>query len=395
MKILVINCGSSSIKYKLYDARTENELAGGLIERIGEQSSHTVHKCGGAAFERDNRIADYEMGIGQILDLLTTCGDPPPIERAEEIAGAGHRVVHGGERFADSVRIDARVLDAIDHCADLAPLHNPANLAGIRATMKLLRTKPQVAVFDTAFFQTMPPAAYTYAVPHAWYDQYRVRRYGFHGTSHRFVAAQAAALLGKAKPNLITLHLGNGGSMTCIRDGAAVDQTMGLTPLEGLVMGTRCGDIDPAIVFYMLGKGLSPDAVRRALEKESGLLGVSGVSRDLRDVMSAAQEGNARAALAVEVFAHRARKYVGAFLAELGTCDAVVFTGGIGENSPPMRARILDGLAPLGIDLDAQRNDARGSEPFAITADGSRIAAWVIPTNEELMIARDTVRLIA
>ncbi|HRX86781.1 MAG TPA: acetate kinase, partial [Phycisphaerae bacterium] len=313
----------------------------------------------------------------------------------EEIAGAGHRVVHGGERFADSVRIDARVLDAIDHCADLAPLHNPANLAGIRATMKLLRTKPQVAVFDTAFFQTMPPAAYTYAVPHAWYDQYRVRRYGFHGTSHRFVAAQAAALLGKAKPNLITLHLGNGGSMTCIRDGAAVDQTMGLTPLEGLVMGTRCGDIDPAIVFYMLGKGLSPDAVRRALEKESGLLGVSGVSRDLRDVMSAAQEGNARAALAVEVFAHRARKYVGAFLAELGTCDAVVFTGGIGENSPPMRARILDGLAPLGIDLDAQRNDARGSEPFAITADGSRIAAWVIPTNEELMIARDTVRLIA
>jgi acetate kinase len=395
MKVLVVNCGSSSIKYKLYDAQHERELASGLIERIGEFTSRSVHKCNGESFERANRVADYEMGIGAVLELLTTCGDRPPISRVDEIAGVGHRVVHGGERFAESVRVDHRVLAAIEECVELAPLHNPANLAGIQATMKLLPSRPQVAVFDTAFFQTMPPAAFHYAVPYAWYEQHAVRRYGFHGTSHRYVAGRVADELQKPRPNLITLHLGNGCSMTCIRQGMAIDQTMGLTPLEGLVMGTRCGDIDPAIVFFMLGKGMSPDAVRRALEKESGLLGVSGVARDLRDVLAAAKQGNARAKLAVEVFVHRARKYVGAFLAELGTCDAIVFTGGIGENSIDMRRRILDNLAPLGIELDAARNDQGGEGAYPITTDTSRIAAWVIPTNEELLIVRDTVRLIA
>jgi acetate kinase len=394
MNVLVINCGSSSIKYQLYDVRTEQALAGGLIERIGEAAGHTEHRCGTETFERDDPIPDYRAGIGQIIELLTTCGDPPPIASPADIAGAGHRVVHGGESFADSVRVDEKVLAAIDACASLAPLHNPANLAGIRATMEVLDDKPQVAVFDTAFFQTMPPSAYHYAVPHAWYEQHRVRRYGFHGTSHKYVAGRAAGLLDKPKPNLITLHLGNGCSMACIRAGAAIDQTMGLTPLEGLVMGTRSGDLDPAIVFHMIGQGLEVAEVRRALEKESGLLGISGVSRDLRDVMAAADEGHARAGLAIEVFAHRAKKYVGAFLAELGACDAIVFTGGIGENSAAMRRHIVGGLDPLGIELDESANEKRAQEPVRISRDTSRTAIWVIPTNEELMIARDTVRLI-
>ncbi|MCB9850283.1 MAG: acetate kinase [Phycisphaerales bacterium] len=395
MNILVINCGSSSIKYKLYDARQERELAGGLIERIGEAEGHTMHQVGGKKYERNNRIPDYDAGIAQIIDLLTSCGDPPPIETPADIAGGGHRVVHGGESFSDSVLVDDTVLAAIDQCSDLAPLHNPANLAGIRATMNVLAGKPQVAVFDTAYFQTMPPEAYHYAVPYAWYEKHRVRRYGFHGTSHKYVAGKAADLLGRAKPNLITLHLGNGCSMTCIRAGEAIDQSMGLTPLEGLVMGTRSGDLDAAIVFYMMSQGLSADDVRRGLEKESGLQGLSGVSRDLRDVMGAAGEGNARAALAIDVFAHRAKKYVGAYLAELGTCDAVVFTGGIGENSSDMRKGIVEGLAPLGIELDESLNAGRSREPLRISTDASKTAIWVIPTNEELMIARDTVRLIS
>jgi len=393
MNILVINCGSSSIKYKLYDARNERELAGGLIERIGEEQGHAVYQCGGQKLERNDRVPDYDSGIAQIIELLTTCGDPPPIKSPEDIAAVGHRVVHGGVVFSESMRVDDAVLAEIEACADLAPLHNPAHVAGIRATLNVLPDKPQVAVFDTAFFQTMPPAAYHYAIPFEWYDNHKVRRYGFHGTSHRYVAGRAADLLQKEKPNLITLHLGNGCSMACIREGVAIDQSMGLTPLEGLVMGTRCGDIDPAIVFFMMSKGLSADQTRRVLEKESGLLGLSGVSRDLRDVMQAAETGNERAALAIDVFAHRARKYVGAFLAELGDCDAIVFTGGIGENCSAMRQRILDSLAPLGIDLDASRNSARSSEPRPIATESSRTAIWVIPTNEELMIARDTVRL--
>ena len=395
MKVLVVNCGSSSIKYKLYDMTTPAELASGLVERVGEAESHTIHKANGEKVERFDRISDYERGVAQIMELLTTCGAPPPLKTPEEVNGVGHRVVHGGEDFADAVVVDDKVLAAIERCCELAPLHNPANLAGLRAAMDILPGKPQVAVFDTAFFQTMPPAAYHYAVPYEWYSQKRIRRYGFHGTSHKYVAGRAAELLDKSKPNLITLHLGNGCSMSCIREGQAIDQTMGLTPLEGLVMGTRSGDIDPAIIFHLTREGMSLDEVRTRLEKSSGLLGLSGVSRDLRDVLRAAEQGNERAVLAVDVFAHRARKYVGAFLAELGTCDAVVYTGGIGENCPVMRAKILDGLAPLGIKLDTARNEQRAPEPFRITTDQSTTSAWVIPTNEELMIARDTMRLIS
>jgi acetate kinase len=292
--------------------------------------------------------------------------------------------------------VDDSVLNTIDRCCELAPLHNPANLAGLKAAIHIFGDTPQVAVFDTAFFQTLPPAAYTYAVPYEWYQKYRVRRYGFHGTSHRYVSQRAAEVLQKPAPNVITLHLGNGCSMACVRQGKAIDTTMGLTPLEGLVMGTRSGDIDPAIIFQLAAvTDMSFEQIKTQLEKHSGLEGVSGVSRDLRDVERAAAEGNERANLAIDVFAHRARKYLGAFLVGLGECDAVVFTGGIGENSPVMRGKILAGLDPLGMTLDVDRNEKGGKGEFPVTTDDSRVAAWVIPTNEELMIARDTQQLVA
>lgn len=395
MKILVVNCGSSSIKYKLYDMTREAELATGLIERVGSSESRTVHRVGGETFERQQPIADLEQGAAQLMEMLTTCGDPPPIRSAAEIDGVGHRVVHGGEQFSASALVDDHALAAIEACAALAPLHNPANLAGLRAAMKALPGKPQAVVFDTAFFQTMPPASYRYAVPESWYTEHQVRRYGFHGTSHRYVTGRACELLENTAPNLITLHLGNGCSMAAIRAGKAVDQTMGLTPLEGLVMGTRSGDIDPAIIFHLASRGLALDDIRKALEKQSGLLGLSTRSNDMRDVQGAAAEGDAKAQLALDVFAHRAKKYIGAFLAELGGCDAVVFTGGIGENDTAMRARIIGGLSALGIELDTTLNDQRGRDPYRISTAASPTAIWVIPTDEELMIARDTRGLIA
>ena len=394
MNVLVINCGSSSIKYKLYAADGELDCAQGLIERIGEANACVVHRHNGVKTEQTEPIPDYDHGVARIIELLTTTGDPPPLGSVDELLGVGHRVVHGGEAFRKSAVVDDEVLEAVEACCALAPLHNPANLAGIRAAMKIVPDRPHVAVFDTAFFQTMPPHAYTYAVPYAWYEQRGIRRYGFHGTSHRYVSAQAAKRIGKPKPNLITLHLGNGCSMSCIKAGKAIDQTMGLTPLEGLVMGTRSGDLDPAIIFHLARTGKDIEEIRTALEKQSGLLGISGVSRDLRDIRDAARRGNARARLAIDIFAHRVRKYLGAYLVELGTCDAVVFTGGIGENAPWMRAKILQGLAPLGIELDRRINRARSQSPLRISTRDSRIGAWVIPTNEELMIARDTIRLV-
>lgn len=394
VKVLVINCGSSSIKYRLFDMRTENELAQGLIDRIGEPMSEVRHKAGGAETRVSEQIADYEAGVKMVLRMLTQAGDRPVIESIEEIDGIGHRVVHGGDAFYDSVVVDAKVIDAIRNFCQLAPLHNPANLAGIEACRHLLPDEPNVAVFDTAFFQTMPAPAYIYAVPYEWYETKRVRRYGFHGTSHKYVSLQAAELLHKPEPNLVTLHLGNGCSGTCIRAGKAIDQTMGLTPLEGLVMGTRCGDIDPAIIFHMARNGTTLDQVHKSLEKGGGLQGISGLSRDMRDLWNAAQQGNQRAALAIDVFAHRVRKYLGAFMFELGHTDAVVFTGGIGENAAFMRAKVLDGAAPLGLELDSKRNEQRAKGAMRISTDSSKVQAWVIPTNEELMIARDTWRLI-
>lgn len=394
MNILVLNSGSSSIKYKLYDMSTETEKASGLIERVGEAEAAIKHQVGDKVFERATPVPDYAAGGKMIMELLSTLGDPPPISGPESIDGVGHRVVHGGESFSESVIVNDDVLAAIESVIPLAPLHNPANLGGIRGAMQALPGKPQVTVFDTAFFQTMPAHAYRYAVPEAWYTEHKVRRYGFHGTSHRYVTAKAADLLQRPEPNLITLHLGNGCSMALIENGKAIDQTMGLTPLEGLVMGTRSGDIDPAIIFHMAALGMPLEEVRTTLEKKSGLLGISTTARDMRDIHAAAEGGDAKAQLALEVFAHRAKKYVGAFLAEIGNCDAVVFTGGVGENDAWMRARILDTLAPLGIEIDKDRNAQRSPEPRDISTADSRTRVLVIPTNEELMIARDTVALI-
>jgi acetate kinase len=394
MKILVINSGSSSIKYRLFDMRGEGELAFGVIERIGEASSEIRHVSGAIEVRVTERIADCEEGVACCLRLLTRTGEKPPLASVEEIGGVGHRVVHGGERFYDAVVIDAGVIDAIRGFCELAPLHNPANLAGIEAAIRHIPGRPQVAVFDTAFFQTVPPRAYMYAVPYEWYTDKHIRRYGFHGTSHRYVSLIAAELLGKPEPNLVTMHLGNGCSVTAVQRGKAIDQSMGLTPLEGLVMGTRCGDVDPAMIFHLARLGMGLDEIRDAMENRGGLWGLSGVSRDMRDVYEASRSGNERATLALEVFAYRARKYLGAFLAQLGTCDAVVFTGGIGEGADFMRAMILEGLAPLGLQLDADRNRQPAAGPLRISTDPSPTEIWVIPTNEELMIARDTWRLI-
>ena len=394
MKILVINCGSSSIKYKLYDMTDETELAAGLIERMNQPEATIIHQVNGEETRLTECIPDAKRGVERLVELLTTLGDPVPLRCLDELLAVGHRVVHGGEAFSESVIVDEKALASIEECASLAPLHNPANLAGLLAAMEILPGKPQVAVFDTAFFQTMPPAAYHYALNYDWYERYRVRRYGFHGSSHRYVAMVAAELLGKSRPNLITLHLGNGCSMACIKAGQAIDQTMGLTPLEGLVMGTRSGDFDPGIIFHLIRQGVDIEEVRTGVEKKGGLLGVSGVSADLRDVHEAEKAGDERAALAIQIFVHRTRKYIGAFLAELGTCDAVVFAGGIGENAIFMRERILAGLEPLGIELDPTLNNHRSREPFQISTAACRTAAWVIPTNEELMIARDASQLI-
>ena len=394
MKVLVINCGSSSIKYRLFDMADEAELARGVIERIGQESSQLHHQADTWQFDAVERIADYDHGVRRIAALLSQ-PDHAVLADPGELAGVGHRVVHGAEEFYESVLVDQTVLAAIEQYCELAPLHNPANLAGLQSAIKIFGQIPHIAVFDTAFFQTLEPSAYTYAVPYEWYEKYRIRRYGFHGTSHRYVSQRAAELMNKDRPNLITLHLGNGCSMACVRAGQAIDTTMGLTPLEGLVMGTRSGDIDPAIITHLAARaGLTLEQIKTQLEQHSGLVGISGVSRDLRDVERAAHDGNKRAKLAIDVFAHRARKYLGAFLAELGHCDALVFTGGIGENSVLMRGKILHALEPLGIVLDAERNKHHGGE-FPVSTADSAVQAWVIPTNEELMIARDTVRLVA
>jgi acetate kinase len=310
-----------------------------------------------------------------------------------EIDGVGHRVVHGGEEETHSVLIDETVIEVIRRNSELAPLHNPPNLAGIEAARKAMPNVPHVAVFDTAFLATLPPKAHRYAVPEEWYSRFHVRRYGFHGTSHRYVTLRTAELLRKSvdSVNLITCHLGNGCSMTAVQGGKAVDHSMGMTPLEGLVMGTRSGDLDPAIVLYMIGRGMSPQLVDKALNKASGLLGISGLSNDMRDLLAASKEGNAKAKLAVEMFVYRVLKYIGSYAAVLPSLDAVVLTGGVGENSVDVRAMLCKQLAPLGVTADDTRNNAtiRG-QAGPITAPNSRLAVWVVPTNEELMIARDT-----
>ncbi len=397
MKVFVVNCGSSSIKYQLFEMADESVLAKGLLERIGTSESVLHHSAGGQKHDSPVEAPDHSAGLMLILKALT---DPVVgvLAGLDEIDCVGHRVVHGGEQIHHSALIDDAIIAVVRENAELAPLHNPPNLAGITAAMSDLPKIPHVAVFDTAFLADLPACAFRYAVPKDWYSRHHVRRYGFHGTSHRYVTLRAAELLGAGadKINLITVHLGNGCSMTAVAGGKAIDHSMGLTPLEGLVMGTRCGDIDPAVVFYMARRaGLSLEDLDRILNKESGLLGVSGVSNDMRDCLAAAAGGNADAALAVELFVYRIVKYIGAYFTVLPGCDAVVLTGGIGEKSPPIRRRICQGLRRLGVVADEERNNSIvGGRTGPITADGSPLPVWVIPTDEELMIARETQAVV-
>jgi acetate kinase len=396
MKVLVVNCGSSSIKYQLLEMDTEQVLAQGLLERIGLPKGVLTHRRDGGKEKISVAVPDHESGMELIVKTLTG-GESPVIRAISEIAAVGHRVVHGGEDFVESVLVTNEVIRVVERNCDLAPLHNPPNLTGIRAAMKLLPGVPNVAVFDTAFHQTVPEHAYVYALPYELYSRHRVRRYGFHGTSHRYVTLQAAKLLGKRpdEADLITVHLGNGCSMTAVKAGRSVDTSMGLTPLEGLVMGTRSGDIDPAIVFFLARKeNIGLAQVDDMLNKRSGLLGVSGVSSDMREVVAAAESGNARAKLALEIFAYRVKKYIGAYAAALGRLDAVVFTGGIGENCAAVRAKACENLDAIGIRIDPARNDSPGAGDVDVSMRQSRVRVLVIPTNEELMIARDVVSVV-
>ena len=397
MKVFVVNCGSSSIKYQLFSMADESVLAKGMVERVGEAEAQLHHTTDRGGCNRQVSASDHAAGMRLVLDTLVDPG-VGVLSSIDEIKGVGHRVVHGGEDVTDSCLIDDGLVEVIRRNSQLAPLHNPPNLMGIRAAMSAMPDVPHVAVFDTAFLATLPATAHRYAVPDSWYTEHHVRRYGFHGTSHRWVTLRAAELLGIAaeRVNLITVHLGNGCSMTAVAAGRAVDHSMGMTPLEGLVMGTRCGDLDPAIVLYMLGRGLTAEQIDDALNNESGLLGVSCLSNDMRDLLAAADRGDRRAELAVELFVYRVVKYAGSFHAILPGVDAVVLTGGIGENSPLIRRKICEGLARLGAVADRERNRRMvGGAVGPISAKGSALPVWVVPTNEELMIARDTRRVAA
>ncbi len=395
MKILVINCGSSSLKYQLIDSEAEDVLAVGLCERIGIDGRLVHTPNGGEKRVFETPLPDHEAAVQAVLSALTN-GEYGVIDSLSQIDAVGHRVVHGGERFTSSVVIDDAVIAAIRECNDLAPLHNPANLIGIDACRKLMPGVLMAAVFDTAFHQTMPKKAYTYALPYEYYDKYKLRRYGFHGTSHRYVSERAAAIaeLNYKDSRIIVCHLGNGASVCAVLNGNSVDTSMGLTPLEGLVMGTRSGDIDPAILEFIAKKeGKTLEEIMNLLNKKSGVYGLSGVSSDFRDLEAAAGEGNVRAKEATEVFVYRVAKYIGAYAAAMNGVDAIAFTAGLGENDKKIRAQICSYLGYLGVELDGSRNDVRAKETLICT-DTSKVKVLVVPTNEELAIARDTAALV-
>ncbi|MBS5479709.1 MAG: acetate kinase [Clostridiales bacterium] len=397
MKILVINAGSSSLKYQLIDMQGEKVLAKGNCERIGIDGKLT-HKTGdGRVVVIEEAMPDHTAAFAVVKRALTS-GEGKVIEDLHEVAAIGHRVVQGGSKYDRSVRIDDQVMQDIADFAALAPLHNPAHLQGIRAaTAAFGREVPQVAVFDTAFHQTMPEKAYMFAVPYAYYEKYGVRRYGFHGTSHRFVSQRCCELLGKPDgkgTRIITCHLGNGSSIAAVKDGKVIDTTMGLTPLDGLIMGTRCGTIDPSVVLFLMEKeGLSAKEMDEILNKKSGMLGVSGVSSDDRDIQAAKEAGNTRAAMVLDMRTYEIIKFIGGYVAALGGVDAIVFTAGVGENQQSIRSDVLEGLAYLGIRVDYEANKARGEE-VEITTPDSAVRSFVIPTNEELVIARDTRAIV-
>ncbi len=393
MKILVINSGSSSIKYQLFEMPEEKVIAKGLLEKIGEDEAHFIQKSEKGSLEFKKSILDHETGIKLILSKLAD-RDRGAVSSIEEIAGVGHRVVHGGEEFTASVRITPQVIDKIQKYSDLAPLHNPPNLMGILACQKSLPNAAQIATFDTAFHHSLPPRAYLYPIPYEMYKKYEIRKYGFHGTSHLYVARRAAMLMNKPEANVITCHLGNGCSIAAIEKGFSVDTSMGFTPLEGLVMGTRCGDIDPAITFYLFRKGYSADELNNLLNKKSGLLGISGISNDMRNLFEAREKGEERAKIAIEIFCYRLKKYIGAYMAVLGKTDAIVFTGGIGENNAEVRFESLKGLEQLGVNLDEKANcESTSSRESLISKEDSPVKVFVVPTNEELQIALDTFAL--
>ncbi len=396
MKVLVINCGSSSLKYQLFDMTDESVLAKGLVERIGLPGSILIHRPGEAKVEIKDEIEDHAKAISLVLGALTD-KEHGVVVSLDEITCIGHRVVHGGEAFSGSVAITPAVMQALEANIELAPLHNPPNIMGINACMELMPKTPQVGVFDTAFHQTMPSEAFIYALPYEYYEKYKVRRYGFHGTSHRYVTERAVEMLGKpmADTKIVTCHLGNGASITAVEGGKSIDTSMGLTPLEGVAMGTRSGDIDPAIMEFIMNKEkISIAQMSNILNKKSGVLGISGVSSDFRDIEGAAEKGNKRAQLALDRFAYVVKKYIGSYIAALDGVDAIVFTAGLGENSASMRTKVCAGLTFLGIEIDEEKNKIRGQE-IEITTPGSKTKVFVIPTNEELMIARDTAEITA
>lgn len=396
MKVLVINCGSSSLKYQLFDMEGEKALAKGLVERIGIDGSRLKHsKAGCDSVSIETAIPDHKVAVKLVLEALLDKGHGV-LSSLDELGAVGHRVVHAGEKFACSVRLNDAVMDALKECVPLAPLHNPANITGIEAITSVLPDVPQVGVFDTAFHQTMPKEAYMYGLPYRYYDDYRVRRYGFHGTSHFFVANRCAEILGRPVEELkiITCHLGNGSSITAVKNGKCVDTSMGFTPLAGVLMGTRCGDIDPSIVKFVADKEGSVEKADTLLNKESGVQGVSGISSDLRDIEDGMAKGDERAKLAFDMLSYGITKYIGAYTAAMGGVDAIVFTAGIGENCSAIRETTTANLGFLGVSVDPKKNNFRGEERI-ISSDDSKVKVVVVPTNEELVIARDTNKLVS
>lgn len=394
MKILVVNCGSSSLKFQLIDSDTEEVAASGLCERIGLDGA-LIYKVNGDKIKQEIDLPDHEVAIKKVLDTLLD-KEIGVLTSLDEIGAIGHRMVHGGEKFSSSVIINEEIIKQIETCNDLAPLHNPANLLGVRACQEVMPGVPNVVVFDTAFHQTMPSKAYLYALPKEYYEKYGVRRYGFHGTSHSFVSKRLAELAGLDINNsrMIICHIGSGASISAIKDGKSVDTSMGMTPLEGLMMGTRSGDMDPAIIEFICQKeNITVQEMTTILNKKSGALGLSGLSNDYRDLVEAAQGGNQDAINALDVMVYRVIKYIGAYYMALGGVDAIALTAGVGENNLELRAKIVEGLAAIGIKLDVEANAVRGDER-KISTDDSAAQVWVVPTNEELAIARETARLV-
>jgi acetate kinase len=397
MNILVINAGSSSLKYQLIDVDEKKVLGKGVCDRIGLAGSVIKHKTyDDRSINKEVIMKNHQEAIKQLIDVLTD-EQVGVIKSLDEINAVGHRVVHGGEKFFSSVIINDEVLKTIEECEELAPLHNPPNVIGIKACNEILHGVPQVAVFDTAFHQTMPKKAYIYALPYEYYEKYKLRKYGFHGTSHKYVSERAAVLLNKPYDQLkiVTCHLGNGSSITAVDCGKSVETSMGFTPLDGLAMGTRCGTIDPAAVTFLMNKeNLSTDDMDCIMNKKSGVLGVSGVSSDFRDLDKAVAEGNERAELALQIFAYQVKKFIGAYASAMGGLDAVVFTAGIGENNPDIRQRVCTNMEFMGISIDPEKNNTRGIE-IDISTEDAKVRTLIIPTNEELAIARETIRLIS